>query len=107
MSRLPIASLFEGFSVLDCTTPRVRFAGVRGGEGPPVLLLHGYPETHATWHAVAPALAVRYTVIIPDLPGYGRSQTLDAGPTSNPSRKIRPHSHSQGVAGCPVARQSG
>jgi haloacetate dehalogenase len=80
MSPLPITSLFERFSVLDCTTPRVRFAGVRGGEGPPVLLLHGYPETHATWHAVAPSLAARYTVIIPDLPGYGKSQALDAGP---------------------------
>jgi haloacetate dehalogenase len=80
MSALPTATLFEGFPVLDCTTSRVRFAGVRGGEGPPVLLLHGYPQTHATWHAVAPALAARYSVIIPDLPGYGRSRVLDAGP---------------------------
>jgi haloacetate dehalogenase len=47
MSALPTA-LFGGFSRLDCTTPRVRFAGVTGGEGPPVLLLHGYPQTHAT-----------------------------------------------------------
>lgn len=76
----PTARLFDGFSVLDCTTPRVRFAGVTGGEGPPVLLLHGYPQTHATWHAVAPALAARYSVVIPDLPGYGRSQVHDAGP---------------------------
>jgi len=74
------SELFEGFSVLDCTTSRVRFAGVRGGEGPPVLLLHGYPQTHATWHAVAPALAARYSVVIPDLPGYGRSRVCDAGP---------------------------
>lgn len=80
MSAFPTASLFEGFSALDCTTSRVRFAGVRGGEGPPLLLLHGYPQTHATWHAVAPALAARYSVIIPDLPGYGRSRVLDAGP---------------------------
>lgn len=80
MSVLPTTALFEGFPVLDCTTSRVRFAGVTGGEGPPVLLLHGYPQTHATWHAVAPALAARYSVIIPDLPGYGRSRVLDAGP---------------------------
>jgi haloacetate dehalogenase len=79
MSALPTA-LFEGFSRLDCATPRVRFAGVTGGEGPPVLLLHGYPQTHATWHAVAPALATRHSVVITDLPGYGRSRVLDAGP---------------------------
>lgn len=78
MSRAP--HLFEGFSPLDRQTSRVRFAGVTGGEGPPLLLLHGYPESHATWHDVAPALAKRYTVVAPDLPGYGKSRTLDAGP---------------------------
>jgi len=72
--------LFEGFLPLDRQTSRVRFAGVTGGEGPPVLLLHGYPQSHATWHDVAPALAERYTVIAPDLPGYGQSRVLDAGP---------------------------
>jgi haloacetate dehalogenase len=80
MSSLPIAGLFDGFALLDCTTSRVRFAGVTGGEGAPVLLLHGYPQTHATWHAVAPALAARFSVVILDLPGYGRSQLLDGGP---------------------------
>ncbi len=44
-----------------------------GGEGPPVLLLHGYPETHAMWHKVAPALARDYSVVCPDLRGYGDS----------------------------------
>ncbi len=44
-----------------------------GGAGPPLLLLHGNPQTHAMWHAVAPALARRYTVICPDLRGYGGS----------------------------------
>ncbi len=44
-----------------------------GGEGPPLLLLHGNPQTHAMWHAVAPALAERFTVICPDLRGYGGS----------------------------------
>ncbi len=43
------------------------------GSGPPVLLLHGNPQTHAMWHAVAPALAERFTVIAPDLRGYGDS----------------------------------
>ncbi|MDQ3692575.1 MAG: alpha/beta hydrolase [Chloroflexota bacterium] len=44
-----------------------------GGEGPPLLLLHGFPETHLAWHAVAPALARQWTVVCPDLRGYGES----------------------------------
>jgi haloacetate dehalogenase len=45
----------------------------RGGSGPPLLLLHGNPQTHAMWHKVAPELAKTYTVICPDLRGYGGS----------------------------------
>ena len=45
----------------------------RGGNGPPVLLLHGFPQTHAMWHAVAPVLAQHFTVIAADLRGYGAS----------------------------------
>ncbi len=45
----------------------------RGGSGPPLLLLHGNPQTHAMWHGVAPALVARFTVICPDLRGYGGS----------------------------------
>jgi haloacetate dehalogenase len=44
-----------------------------GGSGPPLMLVHGNPQTHAMWHAVAPALAQRFTVICPDLRGYGGS----------------------------------
>jgi haloacetate dehalogenase len=44
-----------------------------GGSGPPVLLLHGHPRTHATWHRVAPLLADRFTVVCPDLRGFGQS----------------------------------
>jgi pimeloyl-ACP methyl ester carboxylesterase len=51
-----------------------------GGEGPPILLLHGFPETRRTWRAVAPRLADRFRVICPDLPGYGESDRLGAGP---------------------------
>jgi haloacetate dehalogenase len=51
-----------------------------GGKGPPLLLLHGYPQTHAMWHRVAPRLAQAFTVIMPDLRGYGRSK----GPKADP-----------------------
>jgi haloacetate dehalogenase len=44
-----------------------------GGDGPPVVLLHGHPRTHTTWHRVAPLLAARHTVVCPDLRGYGES----------------------------------
>jgi haloacetate dehalogenase len=44
-----------------------------GGSGPPLLLLHGYPQTGAMWHAVAPKLAGHFSLVIPDLPGYGKS----------------------------------
>jgi haloacetate dehalogenase len=56
---------------------------VVGGHGPPVLLLHGYPETHACWHRLAPALASRFTVVCPDLRGYGES----GQPASDPSHR--------------------
>lgn len=45
-----------------------------GGSGPPLLLLHGYPQTHEIWHAVAPQLAQKFTVVAADLPGYGGSE---------------------------------
>src|SRR5215210_5809891 len=50
-------------------TIRVRYAG----SGPPLLLLHGFPQTHVMWHRIAPALAVEYTVVCADLRGYGGS----------------------------------
>lgn len=51
-----------------------------GGSGPPLLLLHGYPQTSAMWHRVAPSLTGDYTVIAPDLPGYGASDAPEEGP---------------------------
>ena len=47
--------------------------GVTGGNGPPLLLLHGYPQTHAMWHKVFPLLSDRFTIVAPDLTGYGNS----------------------------------
>lgn len=68
-----LADLFPGFvsEWIDTKSGRI-FARI-GGEGPPLLLLHGYPQTHVMWHRVAPELAKKFTLIIPDLPGYGWS----------------------------------
>lgn len=70
---------FPSFQPLTVESQGVRFAGVMGGAGPAVLLLHGYPETHLAWRHVAPALAAGFTVVVPDLPGYGRSRAAQDG----------------------------
>jgi haloacetate dehalogenase len=67
-------AFFPGFERLDIDAGGVRFAGAIGGAGPPLLLLHGYPQTHIAWRKVAPALARNHTLVIPDLPGYGASR---------------------------------
>ncbi|WP_457301149.1 alpha/beta fold hydrolase [Phyllobacterium sp. P5_D12] len=65
--------MFEGFDLelisLRDATLRVR----HGGKGPPLLLLHGHPRTHTTWHKVAPLLAQSFFVVCPDLRGFGQS----------------------------------
>src|SRR5688572_20773571 len=71
--RPTVTAMFEGFE-----SRRLEGRGAEiflriGGSGAPVLLLHGYPQTHATWHRVAPSLASRFTVVCPDLRGYGDS----------------------------------
>jgi haloacetate dehalogenase len=66
-------SLFPGFASRRIRTSGATINLKAGGEGPPVLLLHGYPQTHAMWHKVAPALARDYTVVCADLRGYGDS----------------------------------
>ena len=65
--------MFEGFEQRRVETPEAEVSVVVGGEGPPVLLLHGYPQTKAIWHKVAPALADTFTVVAADLRGYGDS----------------------------------
>jgi haloacetate dehalogenase len=65
--------LFEGFQQKQIDTSGGRINLVIGGQGAPLLLLHGYPQTHAIWHRVAPNLAERYTVVASDLRGYGDS----------------------------------
>ncbi len=64
---------FEGFRLETREANGIALRLRRGGAGPPLLLLHGNPQTHAMWHRLAPALARRFTVIAPDLRGYGLS----------------------------------
>jgi haloacetate dehalogenase len=65
--------VFEGFTLDAVDVGEVTLRVRHGGDGPPVVLLHGHPRTHTTWHRVAPRLADRHTVVCPDLRGYGRS----------------------------------
>ncbi|MBY4897759.1 alpha/beta fold hydrolase [Cupriavidus sp. AU9028] len=68
------APLFPGFRTIRVEVGSdLHLHAVVGGEGPPLLLLHGHPQTHAIWHKVAPQLAQRYTVVACDLRGYGDS----------------------------------
>lgn len=69
--------LFNGFETRQVRTSGAALCCAVGGSGPPVLLLHGYPQTRHAWHRVAPGLAGRFTVVAPDLRGYGESVALD------------------------------
>jgi len=68
-------AMFEGFEENLVQVGEASIFVRHGGQGPPVLLLHGHPRTSATWHRVAPRLVARgFTVVCPDLRGYGRSR---------------------------------
>jgi len=64
---------FEGFTLETVPCGDVTLRVRHGGGGPPVVLVHGHPRTHATWHRVAALLSEEHTVVCPDLRGYGRS----------------------------------
>ena len=64
---------FPGFKSFKVKTSGAEINGVIGGQGPPVLLLHGAPQSHVSWRLVAPKLAATRTVVVPDLRGYGDS----------------------------------
>jgi haloacetate dehalogenase len=66
-------TLLSGFTNTSVIANGIRINVSYAGTGPPVLLLHGYPQTHAMWHRVAPRLVERFTVVCPDLRGYGDS----------------------------------
>jgi haloacetate dehalogenase len=65
--------MFEHFETRSLAVNGVTINVAMKGNGPPLLLLHGYPQTHVMWHKIAPALAEHYTVVAPDLRGYGDS----------------------------------
>ena len=65
--------MFEGFEQRQIETSGTTINLVTGGSGPALLLLHGYPQSHVMWHKIAPMLADDFTVVVPDLRGYGDS----------------------------------
>ena len=80
-------TMFEDFSHRQITTPEAVINLRHGGNGPPLLLLHGHPQTHAMWHRIAPALAKDYTVVCADLRGYGDSSKPPTTPDHEPYSK--------------------
>jgi haloacetate dehalogenase len=79
--------MFDGFALEYIDVGEAVLRTRIGGSGPPVVLLHGHPRTHATWHRVAPLLAEHHTVICPDLRGYGESSGPPSTPTHEPYSK--------------------
>ncbi len=76
--------MLDGFETATVQTGQTEIFLRRGGSGSPVLLLHGFPETHLMWRDVAPLLARRFTVICADLRGYGRSGCPASAPDHGP-----------------------
>ena len=73
--------MYEGFENLQIdTSGGATINLVKGGDGPPLLLLHGYPQSHMMWHKIAPRLAEDFTVVVPDLRGYGDSSKVPGDP---------------------------
>jgi haloacetate dehalogenase len=79
---------FPGFQRKRIAVPGAEIAAVFGGSGPPLLLLHGFPQSLAMWHRVAPTLAKKFTVIATDLRGYGES-SVPASATDHASYSFR------------------
>jgi haloacetate dehalogenase len=79
--------ILEGFEAQDIDTGEATIHTRVAGDGPPVVLLHGYPQTGAMWHAVAPALAQDRTVVVPDLRGYGASSKPETTEDHEPYSK--------------------
>ena len=86
--------MFAGFTLDHIDVGDVVLRVRHGGEGPPVLLLHGHPRTHVTWHAVAERLAPFHTVVCPDVRGYGQSGKPE------PAEDHYPHSKRAAAGDC-------
>ena len=80
-------SFFPGFRMFDVTTSEATIRCRTGGSGPPLLLLHGSPQTHVMWHKVAPLLADRFSIVAADLRGYGDSSKPATTPDHEPYTK--------------------
>ncbi len=82
------SEFIEGFNLMDArleTGIKMRFA--IGGKGPALMLVHGHPHTHIIWRKVAPLLAQKYTVVLPDLRGYGDTDKPESTPDHRPYSK--------------------
>ena len=73
------APLFPGFKATKIKTSGATLNLVSGGKGSPVLLMHGYPQTHVLWHKIAPKLAEKFSIVAADLRGYGDSSKPEGG----------------------------
>jgi haloacetate dehalogenase len=80
--------MFAGFTTRRVSTDGAEIFLRTGGQGPPLLLLHGYPQTHAIWHRVATALADAFTLVCADLRGYGDSAKPGGGPAAYAKRAM-------------------
>ncbi|TVY50934.1 Fluoroacetate dehalogenase, partial [Lachnellula cervina] len=89
--------MFEGFKEFNiAVTPDVTIHGIKCGSGPPLLLLHGFPQTHHIWHKITPSLISSFTVVALDLRGYGRSSK----PPSSAQQNHAPYSKSVMASDC-------
>lgn len=82
--------MFDGFTLEMVDLPQARLRVRHGGRGSPLLLLHGHPRTHTTWHRLTPLLTAHHTVVCPDLRGFGRSsQPADSSDHANSSKRVK------------------
>lgn len=97
--RLPATDFFPGFKHVTTKTSGATIHSVVGGSGPPLLLLHGYPQTHIEWRDVAPELAKKFTVVASDLRGYGDSgKPADGDNHANYSKRAMAQDHADVMA---------
>jgi haloacetate dehalogenase len=79
----------HGFTAVEIDSGETRIFVRSAGSGPPLLLLHGFPQTHLMWRDIAPMLARNFTVVCADLRGYGRSGCPPSAPIMRRIRSAR------------------